>query len=87
MLAVAKKFVEHVGPAVIRPARIVWNQSIAFLFLTLALIGGIRAQRMVREYDGSFDGFLGTAVAVLFAAIMAAFGLSSLLRARKISRS
>jgi succinate dehydrogenase hydrophobic anchor subunit len=77
-----REFLNHVVPAVIKPARTLWNEVIGFLFLCLAVIFGFNGVR----------AYLNAEMAkVLLAApltlIMAWFGISSFLRARKISRS
>ena len=72
----------HVVPAVIKPARTLWNQIIGFLFLSLGAIFGLNSLRYA--YKGNT---LGVILAGIATAIMAYHGVSSFLRARKISRS
>ena len=38
MFSMAKKFIGHVMPGVIRPIHILWNQVIGFFFIVLALL-------------------------------------------------
>ena len=38
MFSMAKKFLGHVMPGVIRPIHILWNQVIGFFFIVLALL-------------------------------------------------
>ena len=74
-----------------RPARILWNEIIGFFFLCLAVLFG---SGMVRAYlamgsdpkqdIGHLLRFVGTAFLTL---LMLYFGITSFLRARKISRS
>ena len=80
MISKAKQFVVHVMPAVIRPIHILWNQVIGFVFLLLALVFGNRS--FTGKEPGSIQ-FTGGAFAIL----LAWFGISSFLRARKISKS
>jgi len=80
MFAVAKKFVEHVIPAIVRPVHIVWNQAIGFVFIVLAIVFGFRVVRGKEP--------LGIqVVAGLFVLLIAWFGISSFWKARKISKS
>ena len=87
-----QEFVKHVVPAVVKPARTLWNQFIAFLFFSFAIIFGIRAARLALEFSRGpapdDSGFmLRLIVAIACTVLMLGFGVSSLLRARKISRS
>jgi hypothetical protein len=74
--------VQHVLPAVLKPARTLWNEIIGFLFLCFAIIFGIQAGRYFMAGDGVRLFFAGFCTCV-----MAWFGVSSFRRARKISRS
>lgn len=82
MFSLAGKFLRFVLPGVIRPMRVLWNQFIGFLFLVLSVTivtGAIRR-----------NGDRGTPVlvaAIIFAAFLAYFGVTSFLRARRISRA
>jgi hypothetical protein len=87
MFAIARKFVAHVVPNVIRPLRILWNELIGFLFLVLAVVGVSSIIRTLKNYDGDFKGFVTLVIAGLFVALMLGYGIFSFLRARKISRS
>jgi threonine/homoserine/homoserine lactone efflux protein len=80
MFSVAKKFLDHVVPSVIRPIHIVWNQAIGFVFIVLATIFGY--------WTVHRQGPLGfQIVAGLFVLLLAWFGISSFWKARKISKS
>jgi hypothetical protein len=87
-----REFVRHVIPAVLKPARTLWNEVIGFLFLCLAVIFGSSA---VKSYlalgSGSPDQETGHVIKILMAGfctlIMLYYGVSSFRRARKISRS
>ena len=81
----------HVVPAVMKPARTLWNEVIGFLFLCLAILFGSGAVRAylamgdgAKEDVGDLWRLLGTGFLTL---LMLYFGISSFLRARKISRS
>ena len=86
-----REFVRHVVPAVIKPARTLWNEVIGFLFLCLAILfgsGAVRAYMAMgtgaKDDYGDLLRFAGTGFLTL---VMLYFGVTSFLRARKISRS
>jgi hypothetical protein len=82
MFSMAKKFVHHVVPGVVRPIHILWNQVIGFFFIVLAILP---AQYILRAWqDGS--GFR-LVVYASFSLVMLGFGVDSFRRARKISKS
>ena len=80
MFSTAKKFIGHVVPSVVRPVSILWNQVIGFLFIVLAVVFGFRVVRG-NEPPGL------QLVGALFVLLIAWFGISSFLKARKISKS
>jgi len=80
-------FVSHVVPGVVRPMRVLWNEIIGFVFIVLAIAmvpGMLRAIRELETERGS-PGRL--AIAAGFVLMLLYFGVTSFLRARKISRS
>jgi threonine/homoserine/homoserine lactone efflux protein len=81
------KFLSHVLPGVIRPLHALWNEVIGFLFIIFAVVAGFYVIRGVRAFDGTLDGLFRIVLAGLFGVLMAYFGVSSFLKARKISRS
>jgi hypothetical protein len=83
MFKLAGKFLHHVLPGVVRPLHVMWNQVIGFFFLALACIPVPSALKDIRQPDM----YPRLALSIPFILIMAAFGISSFLRARKISRS
>lgn len=76
------EFAKHIAPAIIKPMHALWNEVIGFLFLSFGAIFGFRTVRgFVRgETLASVLGSVGTF-------LMVWYGVSSFLRARKISRS
>jgi hypothetical protein len=87
-----KEFVRHVAPAVIKPARTLWNEVIGFIFICLAVPFGGKAIRLYLDYAAAPDHEKGGAMVRLALAgfctvLMAWFGVTSFLRARRISRS
>ena len=87
MWARIKQFFHYVLPAVIRPLRVLWNEIVGFVFLVLAVWAMPSTIRAVREFDGDAEGIVRIFLAGLFISLMLWFGISSFLRARKISRS
>jgi hypothetical protein len=77
-----REFVRHVAPAIIKPARTLWNEVIGFIFLCFAVLLGFRTVGLAR---------VGHLVGVMFcgcgALLTLWYGVSSFLRARRISRS
>jgi hypothetical protein len=87
-----REFVKHVVPAILKPARTLWNEVIGFLFICFAVVFGFKAVRLYLDFSKA-TGDQGSADLVRFAMagfctlLMLWFGISSFLRARKISRS
>jgi threonine/homoserine/homoserine lactone efflux protein len=80
------QFVRHVVPQLVRPIRSLWHEVIGFLFLSLAFLAAVSGFRVARNLEDPANMFR-LIITVIFALIMAGFGISSFLRARKISRS
>jgi hypothetical protein len=81
------KFMHHVVPGVIRPLHALWNEVIGFLFIVFAVIAAFYVVRAVRNFDGDVESLVHIVLPALFGLVMGFFGVSSFLRARKISRS
>ena len=81
----AKTFARTVVPEVIRPARVIWNQAIGGLFLVLALPAVLKALQILRDPKPDERSTFVLVLSLVFAIIMIAFGLSSFLKARRIS--
>jgi len=81
------RFLEHVLPGIIRPIHALWNEVIGFLFIVLAIWAAPSAWRNIRSIDGNSESLFKAAISVGFAVLMAYFGISSFLKARKITRS
>jgi hypothetical protein len=73
---------KHVIPAVVKPARTLWNEVIGFFFLCLGAIFGFAAVHAAINHDllRAWGGGLCTL-------LMVWYGVGSFMRARKISRS
>jgi hypothetical protein len=81
------KFLSHVLPGVIRPLHTLWNEVIGFLFIVFAVVAGFYVIRALRSFEGDIEGLFRIVLPALFGLVMGYFGVSSFLRARKISRS
>jgi len=86
------QFVKHVVPAVVKPARVLWHEVIGFVFLCIGIIFGFKVFRLYGAYSSagtaeSGEAFVRLAFAVPLTLMMLYFGVTSFLRARKISRS
>lgn len=87
-----REFVKHVVPAVLKPARTLWNEVIGFIFICFAVIFGFRAVRLYLDFlratgEAASADFFRFVVAAFCTLLMLYFGVTSFLRARKISRS
>jgi hypothetical protein len=86
------EFFKHIVPAVLKPARTLWNQLIGFLFLSFGAIFGLKTVRYAMDYrkagpTGGTGELIRLAMAGFCTFVMVWYGASSFLRARKISRS
>ena len=87
LLSHGRQLVRHVVPALVKPARTLWHEIIGFLFLVLAAWPIPTLVRALREFDGNPASLVRLSLTVVFVAIMGFYGISSFLRARRISRS
>jgi len=81
------KFLRHVLPGVIRPLHALWNEVIGFLFIIFTVVAAFYVVRAVRNFDGEIEGLFRIVLPALFGLVMGYFGVTSFLRARKITRS
>ena len=86
-MRLVSEFIRHVMPGVIRPLRVLWNEVIGFIFLVLAVFIGFSTWRRAQRFTVDPGGVLIIVASALFVALLAWFGISSFLRARKISRT
>jgi hypothetical protein len=87
-----RQFARHVIPAVVKPARTLWNQFIAFLFFCFAIIFGFKTAHLAIDFSSAnaeegMGPLFRLAVAGVCTLLMLGFGIGSFLKARKISRS
>jgi hypothetical protein len=78
----AGKFVKHVAPAAFKPIHSLWHEVIGFIFLTFA---GLAAWKVIRNAETM--GPIQLVIVVPFIAVLACYGVSSFLKARRITRS
>jgi hypothetical protein len=82
-----RQFVSFVLPAVLKPARTLWNEVIGFLFVSMAIFFVFSGLRAAREFDGSFRAILRVGIPTFCVCLLGAYGIASFRRARRISRS
>ena len=76
------KFVKHVVPAAVKPLHSLWHEVLAFIFLCAALLAGFRMWQ-----DRAHMPVVEFAVMSVFMLVTLGYGISSFLKARRISRS
>ena len=80
-------FARHVIPAAVRPARTLWNEMIGFLFGVFAVGMGFYCVDGMIHFKGDAGSVFRILLSGIFAAVMAFYGISSFVKARRISRS
>jgi len=88
----SREFVRHVVPAVAKPVRTLWNDFIAFLFGCLAVFFGFETVRLARAWakaapPEAVGDLIRLSISGFCTLVVLWYGLSSYLRARRISRS
>ena len=78
----AGKFVKHVVPAAVKPVHSLWHEIIGFVFLVFAALA---AWKVFRHSDTM--GPVQLLLIVPLIVVTASYGISSFLKARRISRS
>ena len=86
-MGMVQRFLSHVMPGVVRPLRVLWNEMIGFFFLVLSASAIPSAVRYVHQYQGDAESVFRVILTISFSGVMAYFGITSFLKARKISRS
>jgi phosphoglycerol transferase MdoB-like AlkP superfamily enzyme len=75
-------FVKHVVPAAVKPLHSLWHEILGFIFLVFA---GLAAWKVWRNPVTLAP--MQLALVVVFIVVMAAYGISSIRKSRRISRS
>jgi hypothetical protein len=78
----AGKFVKHVVPAAVKPVHSLWHEVLGFVFLVVA---GIASWKVFRHSDAMGPVQLMLIVPLILVTLF--YGISSFLKARRISRS
>ena len=80
-------FLTHVIPGVARPMRVLWNEVIGFVFIVLGVVFASGAIRQYRTLTPDEITLGKLALLFILPVLMLYFGVTSFLRARRISRS
>jgi hypothetical protein len=88
----SRAFVKHVLPAFVKPAHTLWNEVIGFLFICLAVIIGFPTVKSFLHFqkaapEESVNDLVRLALGIPGTLVLLYYGISSFLRARRISRS
>jgi hypothetical protein len=87
MLSKARQIAAAVLPGILKPLRVLWNEVIGFMFVVLAVVFGFSTWRKRDQFPDDLQGFLLIGASALFVLMLAAFGISSFWRARKINKT
>jgi hypothetical protein len=80
-------FMRHVIPAAVKPVHSLWHEVISFIFVVFAIAAGFAGYKTYSHFTGDPGDLVRMVLCGIFVVIMGAYGLSSFLKARKISRS
>ncbi|HEX4136730.1 MAG TPA: hypothetical protein VHY84_19115 [Bryobacteraceae bacterium] len=78
----AGQFVKHVVPAAVKPVHTLWHEVLGFIFLVVA---ATLTWKVARNFTTL--GPVRLAIIVPLIVVTAGYGISSFLKARRISRS
>lgn len=76
------KFVKHVVPKAVKPLHALWHEVLGFMFLSFAVIVGFKMWQDAATTSPLLMGLAGFLLLVLLG-----YGISSILKAKRISRS
>ena len=86
LIGASVHFARNTLPVAMRPARILWHQMIGFLFLVVAIAPARFEYKALMNFKGDAESWVKAILAGVFILIMGLYGISSFLKARKISR-
>jgi len=86
LIGASVHFARHTLPVAIRPARILWHQLIGFLFIVLAIAPARFEYQNIMNFKGDGASWTRVTITGIFILVMTGYGISSFLRARKISK-
>jgi hypothetical protein len=72
---------------VLKPARTLWHELVGFVFVSMAIAFVFSGFRAIRQFDGSPAAVVRLAMLAIGVCLLGGYGISSFLRARRISRS
>ena len=78
----AGKFVKHVLPAAVKPVHSLWHEILGFVFLMVAVTAGWQLYRHAATLGPG-----RIAIIIPLIVVTTGYGVSSFLKARRISRS
>jgi uncharacterized membrane protein len=78
----AGQFAKHVIPAAVKPVHSLWHEVLGFFFLAFAGFGVFKIAR-----NATTMGPVRVTILGIFIVVMIVYGVSSFLKARRISRS
>ena len=87
LYSTGRTFLATVVPAVMKPARTLWHELLGFVFVVMAIAFVISGFRAIRQFDGTPGAIFRLAMIGFGVCLLGGYGISSFLRARKISRS
>lgn len=87
LLRESLRFVRHVVPATVKPARVLWNEIIGFMFLVIAGLFALQGVSAWRQYHGKPGDLIKLVMITVCVVLLGYYGVSSFRRARRISRS
>jgi hypothetical protein len=86
LIGASVQFARHTLPVAIRPARILWHQIIGLLFIVLAIAPARFEYGAIRNFKGDMESWTKLILSGIFILVMTGYGISSFLRARRLSR-
>jgi hypothetical protein len=86
LIGASVHFARHTLPVAIKPARILWHQMIGFLFIVMAIAPAKFEYKALMNFKGDGESWVKALMAGIFILVMLGYGISSFLRARKLSR-
>jgi|ERR1051326_1953595 len=86
LIGASVHFARHTLPVAMKPARILWHQMIGFLFVVLALGPARFEYKAIMNFKGDARSWVDVVLSGIFILVMTGYGISSFLRARRLSR-
>lgn len=74
-------------PGVIKPLHILWNELIGFFFAVFAVVIFVTLAKGIYDFKGEQGSFFRLVLMAVAFVVMAAYGIQSYFKARKIGKS